>query len=281
MAGVLYVVSTPIGNREDLTPRAASVLADADVCFAEDTRRTGRLLAHLGIDATLRSLHAHNEAARVEEVLARLSGGEDCALVTDAGTPTVSDPGRRVVAAALEAGHHVAPVPGPTAVGAALSVSGLPADEFLFLGFPPRKGASRHEWLRRALDSSFTVVAYESPKRLARLLDDLVAGGAADRAAVVCRELTKLHEEVVRGTTQELRDRYEAEEARGEVTLVLEGRAGPPPGAPRAEVERAARKLAGAGASTRDIADRLRERFGLSRNEAYEVGLRADEASDG
>lgn len=280
MAGVLYLVSTPIGNLADLSARAAAVLGDVSVCYAEDTRRTGRLLAHLAHEVPLRSLHAHNEAARVSEIVQRLEAGEDCALVSDAGTPGVSDPGRRVVQAAHERGLRIVPLPGASAVLTALSVSGLPADRFLFLGFAPRRGSARSEWVARAAESPDTVVVFESPRRLELLLVHLSEAGMADRPCVLCRELTKLHEEVWSGTIGELHHERAGETVRGEITLVIAGAEA------RAEpnhetLARAARELARSGASTRDIVDRLCDEFGISRNRAYEVGLRVESGNRG
>ncbi len=283
MSGVLYVVSTPIGNVADLGPRASETLGAVSVCYAEDTRRTGRLLSRLGISTRLRSLHAHNEAARTEEVLASLASGEDCAIVTDAGTPAVSDPGRRVVEAAIEAGFRASPVPGPSAIPAALSVAGLPADRFTFLGFPPRAGRARAAWIDEVADSEATMVAFEAPSRVARTLRDLSDAGLEDRTCVLCRELTKLHEEVVRSTIGELAERYRGSEARGEITLVIAGRANGADerAAERGEAVRRARILASQGATTREIAERLRADLGLPRNEAYRIGLGAAGEGDG
>lgn len=275
MESGLYVVGTPIGNLGDLTARASETLRAVDLVYAEDTRRTGRLLASLGADVPLRSLHAHNEARRTGEVLARLREGGSCALVSDAGTPAVSDPGYRVVGAVLAEGLRVVPVPGPSAVMAALSVAGLPADRFAFAGFPPRSGSEREAWLARLAAGSITAVAFVSARRLSSLLDDLTAVGLGRRAAVLCREITKLHEEVRRATVAELRDALGAEELRGEVTLVLEGGSETTPAPAAAVVEGEARRLASEGLSTRDIAERLQEELGVPRNEAYEAGLRA------
>lgn len=281
MESGLYVVGTPIGNLDDITARALATLREAEIVYAEDTRRTGRLLAALGARTPLRSLHAHNEAERTTEILERLGRGERCALVSDAGTPGVSDPGRRVTAAVQEAGLRVIPVPGPSAVLAALSVSGLSADRFAFLGFPPRRGRARKEWLSAVARSPVTVVAFESPRRLGRLLRDLAAAGLGGRTAVVAREMTKLHEEIRRGTVEELFEPFSAGEVRGEVTLVVEGRPGPGDEGEgsRAQAAAAARRLARAGHSTREIAEHLQQEFGVPRNEAYEVGLRAAEGS--
>jgi len=273
MSGVLYLVSTPIGNLGDLTFRAKAILEAAHVCYAEDTRRTGRLLAGLDLKVPLRSLHAHNEAARAGEVIERLRAGEECALVSDAGTPIISDPGRRVVNAVLDAGLKVVPIPGPSAVTAALVASGFDGDRFSFLGFPPRSGRDRSRWLELATGSSLTWVAFESPKRLHRLLSDLAEHGLGDRRAAVCRELTKLHEEVRRDTIAGLARVYQGQEVRGEVTVVVEG--GPVPGGPVIDPRVRAAELADAGCGAREIATRLREELGLSRNEAYDLGLLA------
>lgn len=276
--GALYVVGTPIGNLDDLTERARRVLSGVDRVYAEDTRRTGRLLEQLaGSRPELRSLHDHNEARRTDELTAALSEGLDCALVSDAGTPAVSDPGRRAVAAAAGAGARVIPVPGPSAVTAALSASGLPADRFAFLGFPPRSGRRREEWLERCREAPETVVLFESPNRVAGLLAEMAEAGMGERRAVLGRELTKVHEEQLRdtvaGLAAELRDR----ELRGEVTVVLE--AAPETGwrERESEVLERARELVRAGESTRDIAGRLEEEFDVPRNAAYEIGLEAAE----
>lgn len=276
--GSLYVVGTPIGNLDDLTERARDVLTGVDRVYAEDTRRTGRLLERLsGRRPELRSLHEHNEASRTDELVAALAEGLDCALVSDAGTPAVSDPGRRAVAAAADAGHRIVPVPGPSAVTAALSASGLPADRFVFLGFPPRSGRERGEWLERCRDAAETVVFFESPNRVAGLLSEMAGAGMAERAAVLGRELTKVHEEQLRGSVGELADALRGRELRGEVTVVLE--AAPETGwrEREDEVRDRAREMDRAGASTRDIAGRLEEEFGVPRNTAYEIGLQVSE----
>lgn len=247
--------------------------------YAEDTRRTRVLLRHVDSQATLRSLHAHNEAARTEELLERLAAGESCALVTDAGMPGISDPGSRAIEAAARAGFRVVPVPGPSAVLTALAISGLPASRFAFLGFPPRGGRRRQEWLGQAARSSMTVVAFESPRRLASLLSALAAGGLGERQCVVCRELTKVHEEIRRGTVSSLAEYYSETEPRGEVTLVFEGLSGPrsdveTEGDRCGEAERAAREMAKRGRTTSEIVRSLIEQYGLPRNGAYRIALR-------
>ena len=275
MESGLYVVSTPIGNLADLTERARDVLRSVPVVYAEDTRRTGRLLSAIDASPALVSLHEHNEASRVPELLERLGNGEACALVTDAGVPGVSDPGRRAVRAALDEGHPVRTVPGPSAVTAALSVSGLSGDRFVFLGFPPRSGEDREAWLERCARLEWTVVAFESPRRVGRLLADLASHGLGARRCVVCRELTKLHEDVEEGLVSELAERTAGETLRGEVTLVLEGGERPDWRSRREEVEAAARTLVGEGHSTRDVVERLQGAFDVPRNDAYELALEA------
>src|SRR5690606_1994757 len=197
---VLYVVSTPIGNLDDITVRALAVLRDVDRVLAEDTRRTAVLLRHYDIATPLVSAHEHNEAARAEQLVAWLDEGESVALVSDAGTPLLSDPGARLVRAALDAGHDVIPVPGASALLSALVVSGLPAEPFTFFGFVPRSGRARRELLAELAGLRHTAVLYESPARLVALLRDLIDACGAARPVAVARELTKLHESVVRGT---------------------------------------------------------------------------------
>ena len=226
-AGTLLVVSTPIGNLDDLSPRAAAALREADLVVAEDTRRTGRLLAHVGASTPQWSLHEHNERERSPAVVERLSGGETVVLVSDAGTPAVSDPGYRLVVAAIEAGVDVVAVPGPSAVLHALVTSGLPTDRFAFDGFLPRSGAARRDRLAELSSERRTVVLFLSPHRAAADLRDLAAACGADRPAALGRELTKLHEETRRGTLDQLASAIDADGVRGELTLVLGGAAPP------------------------------------------------------
>lgn len=275
--GTLFLVSTPIGNLSDLSARALHTLESVTVLYAEDTRHSATLLRHYGFRTPLRSLHEHNEARRIDEVLERLGRDEQCALISDAGTPTVSDPGTRLVAAAARAGFRVEPIPGPSAVTAALAASGLSAGRFLFLGFAPRKGREREAWMEQAMGSPDTVVVFEAPGRLWSLLDEWVGGGVAERWCAVCRELTKLHEEVRHGTVEALRDYYTEQEVRGEVTVVLEGRAAGASEEPVDEEQAlaVAHQMANAGRTTQEIARRLRGEFGMTRNRAYELALRA------
>jgi 16S rRNA (cytidine1402-2'-O)-methyltransferase len=277
MESGLYVVGTPIGNLGDVTRRAAETLDRVDTVYAEDTRRTGRLLEALEADAGLRSLHEHNEARRRGEILDRLRAGDRLAVVSDAGTPGVSDPGRRVVRGALEAGLRVVPVPGASAVTAALSVSGLPADRFAFLGFPPRSGTEREAWMERLGRLDLTSVVFASPNRLGDLLAEWEDRGLGERACVLCRELTKMHEEVRGATVSELRE-HTAGEVRGEVTLVLEGAGDGGRPVPRDAARTAARALAAAGWSTRDVTGHLQRAYGMPRNAAYDLALDASGA---
>lgn len=222
MAGSLVVVATPIGNLGDLPPRAVEVLRTVDLILAEDTRHTGRLLAHIGSEVRQRSLHEHNERDRIPEVLAALDAGGRLALVSDAGTPGVSDPGYRLIAACVDAGVDIEVVPGPSAALAALVVSGLPTDRVAFDGFLPRKGAARRARLDELAVERRTVVLFVSPHRVVDDLDDLAAALGPQRRAALARELTKLHEQVLRGTLAHLRERV-ADGVRGEVTLVIAG----------------------------------------------------------
>lgn len=266
---ILYLVSTPIGNLSDLSGRAVRILGEVERIFAEDTRRTGRLLQHLGLDTPLISLHQHNEAARAGRVLECLESGDDAAVVSDAGTPLISDPGARVVDAALEAGHDVVPVPGPSAVLAALVGSGLPADRFVFLGFAPRKGRERRALLQRVADSPETTVLFEAPGRLRRLLADLERACSPGRRVAVAREMTKLHEEFVRGTLAEARAHFGERAPRGEVTLVIDRSPGDEPDESAAR-EVAAGLLAG-GARPSEAVREVMARIGVSRNRAYRI----------
>ncbi len=221
-AGTLFVVSTPIGNVADLSPRAEETLRTADQVVCEDTRHTGRLLERLGIRARLVSHHEHNEAATTPGLVGALVDGRTLALVTDAGTPSVSDPGYRLVVAAVEAGVRVVPVPGPSAALAALAASGLPTDRFCFIGYLPPRRIRRRRVLEEFGALHATLIVYEAPPRLAKTLGDLVAA-LGDRPAVLARELTKRHEEFVRGRLSELVTWAETERVRGELTIVVAG----------------------------------------------------------
>ena len=272
MAGTLYIVATPLGNLDDLSPRAAATLRQVAAVVAEDTRHTKPLLAHAGARGALVSFHAHSSAAALRRILHLLGTGKDVALVTDAGTPAVSDPGAELVAAARARDVNVVTVPGPTAVAAALSVSGLAADRYLFLGFLPRKGGERRRLLDFVAQSEWTVVLFEAPPRVAALLEDLAAACGGERRAAVARELTKVFEETRAGTLEELAGYYAAAPPRGEVTVVV-ARAGKrvreeelPP-----DAEARARALLAQGMTRRDVADQLAAETGMTRNTAYRL----------
>ena len=224
-SGVLYVVATPIGNMGDISARAREILAGVGAVAAEDTRHSGRLLRELGLERPLVSLHEHNERARLGELIARLRGGESIALVSDAGTPLVSDPGYLLVAAAIEAGIVVSPVPGANAAIAALSASGLPCERFSFEGFLPARAAARRRRLAELAAEPRTLVLYEAPHRLVECLDDLVAACGENRRACIAREITKRFETFYRGSLGELaaRAKSDADLARGEAVILVEG----------------------------------------------------------
>lgn len=220
--GRLYVVATPIGNLGDASPRSIEVLRDVDVIAAEDTRRTRRLLSHFGIGTRLLSYHDHNEDRVSGEILERLREGDDVALVSDAGTPLIADPGYRVVALCAESGVEVVAVPGPSAALAALSVAGLPPHPFHFAGYLPRKSGARRRRLEALGALGCTLVVYESPHRIAAMMRD-AAEVLGERGAVIARELTKVHEEVIRGTLGELAEAAERRDLKGEMVVVIEG----------------------------------------------------------
>ena len=224
-AGRLDVIATPIGNMGDLSPRALASLQAADLVLAEDTRRTGALLGACGISRPLLSLHDHNESRRLAPLMARLRQGEVLALVSDAGTPLLSDPGFALVRAAVAAGIEVRSIAGPSAITAALAVAGLPTERFVFEGFLPTRRRERHAALARLAQEPRTVVLFEAPHRIAATLQQLAAACGADRAAVIARELTKVHEHIYRGTLAELVQlaSQDADLARGEITVVIAG----------------------------------------------------------
>ncbi len=281
----VYVVATPIGNLEDLSARAQRVLGEVAVIACEDTRHTALLCQRYAIATPRVSLHAHNEAQRVPELLARLARGESLALVSDAGTPLVSDPGERLVRAALDAGHAVVPVPGPSALLAALVASGFDTQAFAFFGFLPRKGGERTRALAALAAFPGTLVLFEAPNRAGATLRDLHAA-LGDRNVALARELTKRHETVLRGRLGEL----DLDELRGELTIVIEAPAAPAVAAGRseAEIEAAVDRLLAAGLSPRDAARSLAGELGLPRRAAYarvlarvpDSGARGARASD-
>ena len=220
--GILYIVSTPIGNLEDITLRALRVLKEVDLIAAEDTRRTRHLLTHYGIHKPLVSYHEHNRKSREESLIRELTGGKKIALVTDAGTPGISDPGEDLVRRAVQDGIPLVPIPGPAAFVAALCISGLPTHSFLFNGFLPAKGAARRKFLRSLKDRKETLLFYESPKRIHSFLAEAVEV-FGERRAVIAREITKLHEQVYRGTIGEVFAQIGEAELRGEVTIAIAG----------------------------------------------------------
>lgn len=277
MPGRLYVVSTPIGNLSDLTYRAVSTLRAVSVILAEDTRHSRPLLDRYEVRTPVEAHHEHNEASATPRVLARLQAGDDVALISDAGTPLLSDPGARLVRAAIEAGVTVIPVPGASALLAALVGSGLDIERFTFFGFIARKGGERARAITAIVTLDHTAVLFEAPARVAMTLLDLAAGGARNRHAVVARELTKQFEEFRRGTVEALAAYYEETPPRGEVVIVIAGAA---PTAPPEEdvLLRRARELHAVGVSVRDIAAALTAELGAPRNVAYRVAQEARDA---
>ena len=268
VTGTLYLVGTPIGNLGDLAPRAVETLAAVDLIAAEDTRRTGRLLAHLQlVDRPLLSFFEGNERERTEEVLRRLRDGANVALVTDGGMPTVSDPGFRLVRACAAEGIDVRVVPGPSAAIAALAISGLPTDRFVFEGFLPRKAGERRARLEALAPDPRTIVLFESPKRVQTMLAEAL-DAFGDRPAAVARELTKLHEEVLRGRLSELPEVLDAATLKGEIVVVIGGAdAAEAPDAGALVDE--ARALMAEGTRARDAAKAVATRHGASANEIY------------
>lgn len=225
MSGTLFVVATPIGNLEDLSPRARQTLAAVDLIAAEDTRHTGRLLSHFGVKTRLLALHEHNEEQRAEKLIEALQSGKSVALVSDAGTPLVSDPGFRIVRAAHDAGIAVSPIPGPSALTAALSVAGLATDRFCFEGFLPAKSRARREALQALASESRTIVFYESVHRVRESLADMVEAFGENRVAFIGRELTKLHEQCISASLRDLLAQLESGDiaAKGEYVIAVAG----------------------------------------------------------
>lgn len=269
--GCLSIVATPIGNLEDITLRALRTLREAERVLAEDTRRTRLLLTHHGITARTQSLHAHTPPRTLLKLCAELEGGARMALVTDAGTPLVSDPGGELVQLARDRGVRVEAIPGPSAVTAALTVCGLPFSGFRFAGFAPRSGAARRAFFARIGADQDASVLFESPRRLAATLVELGAVLAPERALAVCRELTKLHEEVVRGTAADLAVHFGGD-VRGEVTIVVGAGALRVPevdATGTASAEQRARELLAQGLSTKEAARVLAQELHCSRREAY------------
>lgn len=273
VSGVLYIIATPIGNLEDITFRAVRTLKEVDLIAAEDTRHSRKLLSHFGIATQLTAYHDHNERLKSDFLLSQLREGKSLALITDAGTPCIADPGYRIVQAAVAAGIRVIPIPGPSAVMAALSAAGLPTDRFAFEGFlPPRQG-KRRAYLAELAAEERVLLFYEAPHRLAATLADMLAV-LGNRQAVVARELTKIHEEFRHGTISELIDWCAAQEPRGEVViLVTPAEAGE---APVQDLETIlARHLADKGLSVKEAVARVTAETGLPRREVYAAALKA------
>lgn len=276
VTGTLFVVAVPIGNPDDLSPRARETLATAAIVAAEDTRHFATLARHHGIETRAVSYHDHNEETRARELIDRLTAGEDVALVSDAGTPLVSDPGYRLVRAAIDAGIRVTSLPGPSAVTTALAASGLPPHPFRFIGFLPRSGAARRSAFEALAGEPATLIAFEAPRRLTDALRDAIAT-LGDRPACIARNLTKPHERYQRGSLSQLSAELEAEgEVRGECTLVIGGAAGRI--GPSEEAEADARLLLAGGAPNRAVQDLLMSRHGLSKRDAYALVLRVRDA---
>lgn len=270
MAGILYVVATPIGNLEDITLRALRILRDEVSAIAcEDTRQTQKLLSHYEIRKPLISYHEHNELSRTGELLAMLERGESLALVSDAGTPLVSDPGYRVVKAAIDSGVSVVPIPGASALLAALAASGLATDSFLFLGFLPAKSTQRRKRLTSLAGESATLVFYESPHRILETLQD-IAELLGERRMVLTRELTKLHEEFLRGTAQEIQEQLAARgTVKGEITFAVER--GQTVSAELTDPAEEVKKLATAGVPRMEAIKAVAKRLGLPKREVYQA----------
>ncbi len=270
--GVLYVVATPIGNLEDVTLRALRVLREVDVVAAEDTRRTGVLLRHHAIRTPLVSYYDAIERRRTPELVERMRGGTRVALVSDAGTPGIADPGYHLVRGAIAAGVPVVPVPGASAVAALVSVAGLPVDRFAFEGFLPPRTAARAARLHALAAEPRALVFLEAGRRLASFLTDAEAA-LGDRDAVVGRELTKLHEELMRGSLSALRARVGDDAVRGEVTVVIAGAVAPAPGASPEALDDAIRDALEAGLGVRELSEQLAARFARGRREVYRRAL--------
>ena len=268
MSGKLFIVATPIGNLEDLTPRARQMLAEVDLIAAEDTRRTGRLLSHIGVKSRLMALHDHNEEKSVAKIIKMLQDGQSIALVSDAGTPLVSDPGYRLVSAAHENNIGVSPIPGASAAVAALSVAGLATDRFCFEGFGPSKKDARREWLQARATETRTMVFYESVHRISACFADLIDAFGCERKAFVGRELTKMHEQCVSATLGELAAQVAADEImhKGELVIVVGGGA---TSASAIDIERLLQELSGK-LPDKEIARAVAKATGEKRNALYQ-----------
>ncbi len=271
--GALVLVATPIGNLGDMSQRAVDALKEAEIICCEDTRHSGKLLSHFGVSGKkLIVINEHTEYDARDEIVGLVASGKSVALITDAGTPGISDPGERLVVAVVNAGFKVSAIPGPSALTMALVTSGLPTSRFVFEGFLPRSGAERTERLAMATTESRTTIYYEAPHRLIKTLSDLTTACGAVRRVVIARELTKLHEEIWRGTLQDANMRFSETEPRGEFVIILEP-AKPPAPPTNEELLDAIRAEIAKGVSRKDSAARVSARFGVAKRTVYELAL--------
>jgi 16S rRNA (cytidine1402-2'-O)-methyltransferase len=266
--GTLYLVATPIGNLEDMSPRAVRILREAVLIAAEDTRHTGVLLKHFEIETKLTSYFEHNKLQKIDLILSNLGEG-DVAVVSDAGTPAINDPGYELVKAALAAGYEVRPVPGPSAPIAALTVSGLPTDSFLYLGYLPHKATERRKFLRQVSNLTYTLIFLESPYRIVEALEDILTE-LGDRQICVAREMTKMFEEYWRGTVSGALEYFKSQPARGEFTLVVSGQQNVVKKWTESELESAIRSVTETGKKSKEIAAELAQQSGWSKKEIYQ-----------
>jgi len=272
MAGTLYIVATPIGNLDDLSARVKSTFENADLVLCEDTRRTLKLLNHLGLRKPLESFHEHNSNEKIPEIISSLELGKNIALATDAGTPGLSDPGADLVRACHQLGVKVVPVPGPSAITAALSVSGFPADRFLFLGFLPAKSAERKKLLETYRSFPESMILFEAPHRVRQTLQDLIEL-LGDRPACLCRELTKVFEEVRFSTLQQIEQDLEKSEPKGEISLVIRGAESSLEKWSASQLDKAILGQLRSGKSVKDLAHELAQLSGYSKKEIYQKAL--------
>lgn len=273
MTGALVLVATPIGNLGDMSQRAVDALKEAEIICCEDTRHSGKLLSHFGVTGKkLIVINEHTEYDAREEIVGLVASGKSVALITDAGTPGISDPGERLVVAVVNAGLQVSAIPGPSALIMALVISGLPTSRFVFEGFLPRSGADRTERLAMTATDSRTIVLYEAPHRLIKTLSDLTTACGAMRRVVLARELTKLHEQIWRGTLQDANMLVAATEPRGEYVIIIEP-AKPPAPPTDAELVAAIKAEIAKGVSRKDSAARVSARFGVAKRTVYELAL--------
>jgi 16S rRNA (cytidine1402-2'-O)-methyltransferase len=276
MAGILYIVATPIGNLEDITLRALHILKEVDLIAAEDTRHTQTLLRHYDIRTRLTSYHDHNERTKAQPLVQGLLSGKNIALLSDAGTPAISDPGYRLVVEAIRAGVRVVPLPGASALAAVLSASGLPTDRFVFEGFLPAKRQERKAKLQMLRPESRTLVFYEAPHRLKESLADMeqIFG---DRPIIIGREISKVHEEFLRGTIRELTHRIAEQSVKGEITIVVHGATDESP-ISEEELISEIRRMAARGMRIKEISELIGERYHLSKREVYQIALQVRNA---